>query len=59
MVKDDGGTGNDYFVWYNKLQMMRRQADYKPDAIEDSLLKENLNTAKEFMRRINLRFKKV
>lgn len=59
LVKDDGKTGNDYFVWYNKLQKMRRQADYKPDAIEDSLLKENLNTAKEFMGKIGLRINKI
>lgn len=58
MVKDDGETGTDYFVWYNKLQKMRRQADYKPDAIEDSLLIENLNTAKAFMKGINLHFLK-
>ena len=56
MAAQDAETGNDYLVWYNKLKMMRRKADYKPVEIEDSLLKDNLTTAKNFMKSVDTHF---
>ena len=57
MSKLDTETGNDYFVWYNKLKKLRKTADYKPDDIEDDVLKDNLATAKSFMTNIESNFK--
>lgn len=57
MAKVDATTKNDYFVWYNKLKKMRRQADYRPDVIAEDLLRENLNVAKNFIKRVDLYFK--
>ena len=57
MAKTDPMTKNDYFVWYNKLKKMRRQADYKPDVIEDAHLIENLNIAKNFIESVSQHFK--
>jgi uncharacterized protein (UPF0332 family) len=59
MVAQDAETGNDYLVWYNKLKMMRRKADYKPVEIEDSLLRENLTIAKVFMKSVDTHFLSV
>lgn len=56
MAIQDTETGNDYLVWYNKLKMLRRKADYKPVDIEDSLLTENLTTAKDFMKSVDSHF---
>jgi uncharacterized protein (UPF0332 family) len=56
MAAQDTETGNDYLVWYNKLKMMRRKADYKPVEIEDSLLRDNLTTAKNFMKSVDTHF---
>lgn len=56
MAAQDTETGNDYLVWYNKLKMMRRKADYKPVGIEDSLLRDNLTTAKNFMKSVDTHF---
>jgi uncharacterized protein (UPF0332 family) len=56
MVAQDAETGNDYLVWYNKLKMMRKKADYKPVEIEDSLLRENLTIAKNFMKSVDTHF---
>ena len=56
MAVQDAETGNDYLVWYNKLKMMRRKADYKPVEIEDSLLRDNLTTAKNFMKSVDTHF---
>ena len=56
MAAQDAETGNDYLVWYNKLKMMRRKADYKPVEIEDSLLRDNLTTAKNFMKSVDTHF---
>lgn len=56
MAAQDTETGNDYLVWYNKLKMMRKKADYKPVEIEDSLLRENLTTAKDFMKSVDSHF---
>lgn len=50
MARWDSETGNDYLVWYNKLKMMRNKADYKPEDIEDSLLRSNLDVAKNFIK---------
>lgn len=56
MAARDAETGSDYMVWYNKLKMMRRKADYKPVEIEDSLLRDNLTTAKDFMKSVDTHF---
>ena len=56
MAAQDTETGNDYLVWYNKLKMMRRKADYKPVEVEDSLLRDNLTTAKNFMKSVDTHF---
>lgn len=56
MAAQDTETGNDYLVWYNKLKMMRRKADYKPVEIQDSLLRDNLTTAKNFMKSVDTHF---
>lgn len=57
MVKQDVKTGNDYFVWYNKLKKMRKQADYNSQMIEKEKLTENLMVAKQFMLSIETNFK--
>lgn len=57
MAKADATTQTDYLVWYNKLKKMRKQADYTPDVIADALLMENLNLAKNFIKRVDLYFK--
>jgi len=56
MAAQDTETGNDYLVWFNKLRMMRRKADYNPVEIADSLLRENLTTAKKFMESVDTHF---
>jgi len=56
MATQDQETGSDYFVWYNKLKMMRKKADYKPVEIDDSLLMTNLTTAKDFMKSVDVHF---
>lgn len=56
MATQDAETGNDYLYWYNKLKMMRNKADYKPIDIEDSLLKTNLNAAKDFIQNAESHF---
>ena len=56
MAAKDAETGNDYLVWYNKLKMMRRKADYKPVEIEDSQIRDNLTTAKSFMKSVDMHF---
>ena len=57
MVKQDVKVGNDYFVWYNKLKKMRKQADYTPQIIGKEKLKENLIVAKQFMLSVESNFK--
>ena len=57
MVEYDSVTRNDYLVWYNKLNKMRKSADYKPDDIKNELLVENLNIAKLFMQHVDSYFK--
>lgn len=56
MAAQDTETGNDYLVWFNKLRMMRRKADYNPVEIADSMLRENLTTAKKFMESVDTHF---
>lgn len=53
----DPKTGNDYFVWYNNLKMMRRKADYRPASIDVMNLSENLDYAKAFMGCVSNHFK--
>lgn len=39
---------NDYFVFYNAVEMMRKKADYKPVPISESQLKINIENAHQF-----------
>lgn len=54
MARQDAETGSDYLYWYNKLKMMRNKADYKPEDIENSLLRSNLTAAKDFIKSAEL-----
>lgn len=57
LAANDAITRNDYFVWYNKLKKMRKQADYTPHVIEEWELKDNLDTAKTFIKSADSHFK--
>lgn len=57
LAANDAITRNDYFVWYNKLKKMRKQADYTPNVIEEWELKDNLDIAKMFIKTADSHFK--
>lgn len=57
LAANDAITRNDYFVWYNKLKKMRKQADYTPQVLEEWELKDNLDTAKTFIKSADSHFK--
>lgn len=56
LVSNDAEVANDYKVWYNKLEMTRRKADYRPVELKESQIRDVLNAAKSFKENVEKHF---
>lgn len=56
LIANDAEVANDYKVWYNKLEMTRRKADYRPVELKESQIRDVLNAAKSFKENVEKHF---
>lgn len=48
---------NDYLVWFNQINKLRNQLDYKPVEHKKKIFEENMSYARNFIEGINGKFK--
>lgn len=56
LVANDVEVASDYRVWYNKLEMIRRKADYRPVKLKETQIRDVLNVAKSFKDNVEKHF---